>query len=76
VNDSPPPGSGPDTQRRYLLDAARAVERRAEGDGSELAAVALHLAACAFAVDAMCRGGELPRDWRAGGEDAATRRAG
>ncbi len=59
------PGAGPDAQRRCLLDAARSVEAHAEGDGSELAAKALHLAACVAAVDHMCRGGDLPGAWKA-----------
>jgi hypothetical protein len=62
---STPPGSSPDAQRRYLLDAARSVEAHAEGDDSELAAKALHLASCVAAVDFMCRQGDLPGAWRA-----------
>ena len=61
-------GATADVQRRYLLDAARSVEAHAEGDDSELAAKALHLAACVAAVDYMCRGGDLPGAWR--GSDA------
>ena len=56
--------SSPDEQRRYLLDAALSVEAHAEGDESELAAKALHLVACVAAVDHMCRGGDLPGEWR------------
>lgn len=59
-------GSDPDTQRRYLLDAMRSVEDQAEGDLSEMAAKALHLVACAAAVDFMCREGQLPADWQSG----------
>lgn len=62
--------SGPDDQYRYLLAAMLSAEAHAEGDGSELAAVTLHLVACVAAVDHMCRGGELPGAWKA----AATRR--
>ena len=54
-----------DVQRRYLLDAALSVEAHADGDGSELAAKALHLVACVAAVDHMCRDGDLPGEWRA-----------
>ena len=61
------PGSGPDTQHRCLLDAARSVEDHAEGDDSELAAKALHLVACVAAVDHMCSGGDLPAAWRTEG---------
>jgi hypothetical protein len=75
------PGAGPDAQRRYLLAAARSVELAAgrnpqDGVAGELAAKALHLVACVSAVDLMCRRGDLPGDWRAGVEGAATRRAG
>ncbi len=60
----PGAGSGPDAQRRYLLDAALSVEAHADGDGSELAAKALHLVACVAAVDHMCREGDLPGAWQ------------
>lgn len=72
--------SDPDTQHRCLLAAARSVEealpppgehglvRHGLEDGEavlEFAAKAEHLAACVFAVDSMCRGGDLPGVWRA-----------
>ena len=61
-----------DVQRRYLLDAAWSVEAHAEGDDSELAAKALHLVACVAAVDHMCRGGDLPGEWRPAGDATTT----
>jgi len=75
------PGAGPDAQHRHLLAAARSVEQAAshnpqDGPAGELASKALHLVACVSTVDLMCRRGDLPGDWRAGVEGAATRRAG
>lgn len=77
ANSGPAPGAGPDVQHRCLLEAAESVELavdRADWDGpdEELAAKAMHLVACVAAVDAMCRQGDLPGEWRAG-EIAAAR---
>lgn len=73
--------SDPDVQHRYLLEAAMSVERALPAPGEhglvrhglrddeavlEFAAKAEHLAGCVFAMDLMCRDGQLPADWQTG----------
>ena len=71
-----------DIQLGYLLRAAESAAAAAgpfmhrDGTAGELAAKADHLAACVYAVDAMCRSGDLPAAWQGAEIKSAAREAG